>query len=91
MTIVRGVQNIFKSNLKKSKYRIKNDAFEWLNELVIRNVAYKEENFGNVRFVLNVFENVIQNQTNRIAKLQSVSGDDLTIITIDDVNTLKYW
>lgn len=80
--------NIFKSNLKKAKYKIKKEAYEWLGSYITRKVAYKDEKFGNARFVRNTFEKVIQNQANRVARLEQITGEDLTLITIDDVKTL---
>lgn len=80
---------IFRSNLKKARYRIKRDAFEWMQQYIKRKVTAKDENFGNARFIRNTFEKVVQNQADRLARLQDISNDDLTIITIEDVNKLK--
>lgn len=82
------LMSIFKSNLRKAKYKIKKDAYEWLKGYIAHKEACKDEKFGNARFVRNTFERVIQNQANRIAKLTTISDDDLMVITIDDVNTL---
>lgn len=80
---------IFRSNLKKAKYKIKRDAFEWLQQYISYKVATKDENFGNARFIRNTFEKVVQNQADRLAKQSNISNEELTIITIDDVNKLK--
>lgn len=80
---------IFRSNLKKAKYKINRDAFEWLQQYISYKVAKKDENFGNARFIRNTFEKVVQNQADRLARQSSISNDELTIITIDDVNKLK--
>lgn len=80
---------IFRSNLKKARYRIKRDAFEWMQQYIKRKVTAKDENFGNARFIRNTFEKVVQNQADRLARLQDISNDDLTIIAIEDVNKLK--
>ncbi|MCQ2075481.1 MAG: AAA family ATPase [Bacteroidaceae bacterium] len=77
---------IFRSNLKKSKYRIKRDAFEWMQQYIKRKVVTKDENFGNARFIRNTFEKVVQNQADRLARQSNISNEELTIITIDDVN-----
>jgi len=81
--------DIFKSSLKKGKYKIKKDAFEWMNGYISKKVARKDEKFGNARFIRNTFERVIQNQANRIARQAFINNDDLLIITLNDVNTLK--
>ena len=80
---------IFRSNLKKAKYKIKRDAFEWLQQYISYKVATKDENFGNARFIRNTFEKVVQNQADRLARQSNISNEELTIITIDDVNKLK--
>ena len=80
---------IFRSNLKKAKYKIKRDAFEWLKQYISYKVMTKDENFGNARFIRNTFEKVVQNQADRLAKQSSITNEELTIITIDDVTKLK--
>lgn len=80
---------IFRSNLKKAQYKIKRDAFEWLQQFIKFKVMTKDENFGNARFIRNIFEKVVQNQADRLAKQSSISNEELTIITIDDVTKLK--
>lgn len=77
---------IFRSNLKKARYRIKRDAFEWMQQYIKRKVVTKDENFGNARFIRNIFEKVVQNQADRLARQSNISNEELTIITIDDVN-----
>jgi hypothetical protein len=48
-------------------------------------VATKDRNFGNARYVRNLFEKTIQAQANRIAKAGKVSDEELVEITIADV------
>lgn len=81
---------ILKSTLKKSHYKIKRDAFEWISDYIRTNVMMKDENFGNARFIRNTFEKIVQYQADRLARLSNISNDDLMIITFDDVNKLKY-
>ena len=80
---------ILRSHLKKSHYKIKRDAFEWISEYIRTKVMTKDENFGNARFIRNTFEKIVQYQADRLARLSNISNDDLMIITIDDVNKLK--
>ena len=80
---------ILKSTLKKSHYKIKRDAFEWISDYIRTNVMMKDENFGNARFIRNTFEKIVQYQADRLARLSNISNDDLMIITFDDVNKLK--
>ena len=77
---------IFKRNLRKSRYKIKRDAFEELQGVVAKAVASRDKNFGNARYVSNLFEKVVQNQANRLARMESINNDELSIITREDIN-----
>lgn len=77
---------IFKHNLRKSRYKIKRDAFEKLQNVIESAVASRDKNFGNARYVRNLFEKVVQNQANRLAKMESIDNDELSIITREDIN-----
>lgn len=77
---------IFKRNLRKSRYKIKRDAFEELQGVVEKAVASRDKNFGNARYVRNLFEKVVQNQANRLARMESINNDELSIITREDIN-----
>ena len=77
---------IFKRNLRKSRYKIKRDAFEKLEMVIDEAVASRDKNFGNARYVRNLFEKVVQNQANRLARMESINNDELSIITREDIN-----
>lgn len=83
---VEELTEIFKRNLRKSRYKIKRDAFEKLQDVVERAVASRDKNFGNARYVRNLFEKVVQNQANRLARMESIENDELSIITQEDIN-----
>lgn len=76
---------IFKLYLRKSQYKIKRDALNALQSHIDREVLVKDEHFGNGRFVRNLFEKIIQNQANRLAVKESVSNENLSIITVEDI------
>ena len=86
---VEELLEILKSNLKKSRYKIKRDAFEWVHSFISNKVMMKDERFGNARFIRNVFEKIVQNQADRLASQTTICNKELTIITIDDVTKLK--
>ena len=77
---------IFKRNLRKSRYKIKRDAFEKLQSVIGCAVASRDKNFGNARYVRNLFEKVVQNQANRLSRMDSIDNDELSIITREDIN-----
>ena len=76
---------IFKRSLRKSHYKIKRDAFEKLQTVIEKAVATKDKHFGNARYVRNLFEKVVQNQANRLAKMDTIDNDELSIITLEDI------
>lgn len=80
---------ILRLNLKKSRYKIKRDAFEWMRSYIINKVMMKDNRFGNARFVRNAFEKIVQNQADRLALQSTINNEELTIITIEDVNKLR--
>jgi hypothetical protein len=48
-------------------------------------VAHKDRNFGNARFARNVFEKSIQQQANRLSNQYNLSKEELTELTIEDL------
>ena len=79
---------IFKSNLRRSRYKIKRDALDYLRTVISRAVINKDKNFGNARYVRNLFEKVVQLQANRLAKMDYIENEQLSIITLEDVMKL---
>ena len=77
--------DIFKMYVKKNEYTIGWEAMEMLNEKLNYAVEHKDRNFGNARYVRNVFEKAIQAQANRLSGKTGLSERQLTEITIDDL------
>ena len=76
---------IFRKYLKKNEYTITKEAAAYLKDRLDYAVEHKDRNFGNARFVRNVFEKTIQAQANRIAKAGKVPDNELVEITLADV------
>lgn len=76
---------IFLLQAKKYDYKLNESAEEKLHLLLRQNIADKQKDFGNARYVRNLFEKVIENQAVRLAKAGDISKADLTVITQDDV------
>lgn len=76
---------IYQKNLKDYDYQINDDAFEKLRHIVEHAVANKDRNFGNARYVRNLFERTLQNQANRLSTVPKLTKDLLRTITIDDL------
>ena len=77
--------DIYKMYAKKNEYTINSDAEEMLEEKLNYAVAHKDRNFGNARFVRNVFEKSIQAQANRLSGKKGLTKNQLTEITVKDL------
>ena len=75
---------IFMTLIKKYEYIIDAEAESYIQELIQSEVTAKGEQFGNARFIRNLFEKVLANQANRLAKEQNLSADCLRTITKED-------
>ena len=77
--------DIFIFRCKKGCYTISDEA-----ETVLRDyfsaVAEDAGEFGNARGVRNVFEKILSAQADRLAAMETVTKDDLMLLTADDVN-----
>ena len=79
------LMQIFKSSLDRYEYTLSPEAKMKLSELFVHAVATKDVNFGNGRFVRNVFDKTIERQSNRLALLSHVSVKQLSEIIADDI------
>jgi len=79
------LKDIFKMYLKKNQYTLAPDAEEYLSEMLDYAVAHKDRNFGNARFVRNMFEKSIQEQANRLSNVNNATKAQLTTLTKEDI------
>lgn len=78
---------IFELNLKKHQYKMSESAKVLLKSYLDNAVANKDKNFGNGRFVRNVFEKTLQIQATRLSTIDNLSKDDLQLIVDEDIPT----
>ncbi len=76
---------IFDLNLKKYDYHITDEAKEALQNFFADAVAHKDKNFGNGRFVRNIFEKILERQANRLASETNLTTERLSEITVEDL------
>lgn len=76
---------IFLSNLKKYEYVITDGAIEKMKRVINKAVSNKDQNFGNARWVRNIFEKTLEIQANRLAPDGNISNESLTTITEEDI------
>ena len=76
---------IFETNCQKNDYVMSEEAKTALKSLLDKAVAEKDKNFGNARFVRNLFEKTLERQANRLSKQENLSKEMLTEITEPDL------
>ena len=79
---------IFKRSLKKHKYTLSPEAEVFVSNFLAHAVANKDKNFGNARFVRNLFEKTLENQAMRLASIGHLTSELLCEISIEDVKSL---
>lgn len=76
---------IFLSSANKYEYKLTDEADAILKKALEDVVAGKDKNFGNGRFVRNLFEKVVENQANRLSSISQVSSEILVTIEAEDI------
>ncbi len=79
------LMQIFLDNLKRYDYFITNDAKEKVRLLISKAIINKDRNFGNARWVRNIFEKTLEIQANRLAVEGNISNEALITITEKDI------
>ena len=78
--------DIFKMYMKKNQYTLESEAEEMLRERLTYAVDHKDRNFGNARYVRNIFKKAIQAQANRLSGRKGLNERQLTEITVEDLD-----
>ena len=77
--------DIFQLYLNKNQYTITDDAAQLLKANFSYAVANKTKNFGNARYVRNIFERAVEQQANRLSTQRSISDEELSQLTKEDI------
>ncbi len=77
--------DIFHMYMRKNEYTISASADDMLRERMDYVVAHKDRNFGNARYVRNVFEKAIQQQANRLSGRSGLDSRQLMELTSEDL------
>ncbi len=80
--------DIFKLNVSRHDYTLSNEALDVLKSYVENAVANKDKNFGNARFVRNLFEKTLENQATRLASHGQITKELLQEIKAEDIPCL---
>lgn len=76
---------IFEKNVEKFDYKLQKDALVAMSEYFQHAVENKDANFGNARFVRNIFEKTLEKQANRLSTDSDLDIGELTLITLADL------
>lgn len=79
------LMQIFESLLSKNDYVIDENAKDKLVTKFHSAILNKDKNFGNGRFVRNIFEEVRQNQSVRLANMSHITLENLKQIITEDI------
>ena len=77
--------DIFRLYLRKNEYTITDEAADYLKNELVYVVKNKTRNFGNARYVRNLFEKAIQCQANRLSQERKVTDKQLMEVTLSDI------
>jgi len=76
---------IFSKMIETNQYKLSDNARIKLLELIKSHTEVKDKNFGNGRYVRNIFEMTIQNQANALSKKNKIEEEDLILILDEHV------
>lgn len=82
------LSNIFITMCKKAGYRISGQCMQFVTQYFKVKYEERDINFANARNVRNFFEVAVINQANRLAVNVDISDDELTELTIEDVERI---
>ena len=74
---------------KTLDYTLTDDAVTYVQQLFAKTLAFPPENFGNARSVRNYLDRIIHNQANRLIAENNFKEEDLTRLTLADVQSEK--
>ena len=78
---------IFMRLAHKYDYIVEEEAQQIIKDLINTEIESKDKQFGNARFVRNLFENILASQANRLANNNTLSSESLrTVVKEDCVN-----
>ena len=79
------LKKIFMLSVEKNQYKMDEKSFSLLGQILEFAVNHKDKNFGNGRYVRNLFEKTIQNQAVRLSSKPKVTSEELSTLTSEDL------
>ena len=79
------LKQIFLLKAKKNQYTLDEEALTVLDDVLDEAIEHKDKNFGNARFVRNLFEKSIQNQAMRLSSEPNITEEVLSLLKAEDL------
>ena len=76
---------IFRQTAKKNKYVLSADVEKWIGPYIGKMTKDRDKNFGNGRWVRNLFEKTVERQALRVSEMANPTKDELMTFTMKDV------
>ena len=83
------LKQIFMLNVEKNQYKLDEDGQALLTQILNFATEHKDKNFGNGRYVRNLFEKTIQNQAMRLSSQPNITAEALSLLKVEDLPTNK--
>ena len=83
------LKQIFLLNVDKNQYLMEPEGEELLSKILNFAIEHKDKNFGNGRYVRNLFEKTIQNQAIRLSGQPNITVEELSKLKAEDLPTNK--
>lgn len=79
------LMQIFNYIINKNDFIIEDDALSEVRAIIQNALNKKDQNFGNARYIRNLFEKVITQQANRLTIQTDITNEMLRQITVSDI------
>lgn len=79
------LKQIFMLNVDKNQYLLEPEGEELLTKILNFAIEHKDKNFGNGRYVRNLFEKTIQNQAIRLSCQPNITAEELSKLKAEDL------
>ena len=83
---INELTQIFDYVAKKNEFVLTDEAKTQIQSVITKAVENKDKNFGNARYIRNLFEKIITQQANRIALEQNITNETLSTIEVIDID-----
>jgi type VII secretion ATPase EccA len=83
------LKQIFMLNVDKNQYLLDEEGQTLLDQMLAFATEHKDKNFGNGRYVRNLFEKTIQNQAMRLSYQPNITAEELSKLKAEDLPTNK--